>query len=95
MYVCNIVSVHSDHTNTDAYPTDLHIYSCKYILTYISTYIHTYIHIENDCVLLLACDGLWDVLTNEEAVKELHNLYEKGEKQIASFLSSHIHLQFI
>ena len=49
------------------------------ILCGICIFIHTYIHIENDCVLLLACDGLWDVLSNEEAIVQLHNLYDRGK----------------
>ena len=37
---------------------------------------------ESDCVLLLACDGLWDVMTNDEAIAALHSLYDSGERSM-------------
>ena len=33
----------------------------------------------DDDVLLLACDGLWDVMTNEEATATIRDLYAAGE----------------
>lgn len=35
---------------------------------------------DGDDVLLLACDGLWDVLSTEEAVNEVRRIYASGEK---------------
>jgi len=32
-----------------------------------------------DEVLLLACDGLWDVMSNEEAIEELRAIFQSGE----------------
>jgi len=34
---------------------------------------------ESDDVLLLACDGLWDVMSNAEAINEIRELFELGE----------------
>lgn len=36
----------------------------------------------NDEVLLLACDGLWDVYSNEEAVTLVHELFASGETSV-------------
>jgi len=33
-------------------------------------------------VLLLACDGLWGVLSNDEAVSLVRELWEQGEKDL-------------
>jgi len=33
-----------------------------------------------DDVLLLACDGLWDVMTTEEAVNTIREIYQSGEQ---------------
>lgn len=35
-----------------------------------------------DDVLLLACDGLWDVLSSEEAINTVRELYESGEDSV-------------
>eukprot|EP00286_Rhodomonas_abbreviata_P017842 CAMPEP_0181324710 /NCGR_PEP_ID=MMETSP1101-20121128/20513_1 /TAXON_ID=46948 /ORGANISM="Rhodomonas abbreviata, Strain Caron Lab Isolate" /LENGTH=333 /DNA_ID=CAMNT_0023432921 /DNA_START=141 /DNA_END=1138 /DNA_ORIENTATION=+ len=34
---------------------------------------------DTDDVLLLACDGLWDVMSNPEAIAELRALFDSGE----------------
>ena len=36
----------------------------------------------SDDLLLLACDGLWDVMTTDEAVMQVRELYETGEKSV-------------
>ena len=36
----------------------------------------------SDDLLLLACDGLWDVMTTSEAVAQVRDLYESGETSI-------------
>lgn len=36
-----------------------------------------------DDVLLLACDGLWDVMTNSEAIDLVRKIYESGETSVA------------
>jgi protein phosphatase 1B len=36
----------------------------------------------HDDLLLLACDGLWDVMTTAEAVAHVRELYESGETSI-------------
>jgi serine/threonine protein phosphatase PrpC len=36
----------------------------------------------HDDLLLLACDGLWDVMTTAEAVAQVRELYESGETSI-------------
>lgn len=36
-----------------------------------------------DDLLLLACDGLWDVMTNAEAVAQVRELYQSGETSVA------------
>ena len=35
-----------------------------------------------DDVLLLACDGLWDVMSTSEAVTVVRELYESGETSV-------------
>lgn len=34
---------------------------------------------DKDEMLLLACDGLWDVMSNEEAVSSIRNIFAEGE----------------
>lgn len=36
----------------------------------------------DDDVLILACDGLWDVMTSEEAVNTVREIYLSGEKEV-------------
>ena len=36
-----------------------------------------------DEVLLLACDGLWDVMTNEEAINTVFEIFQSGETSMA------------
>lgn len=36
-----------------------------------------------DDVLLLACDGLWDVMTNTEAIDHVRKVYQMGETNVA------------
>lgn len=36
----------------------------------------------NDDVLLLACDGLWDVMSNEEAIDKVRSIYALGESNV-------------
>ncbi len=36
-----------------------------------------------DDLLLLACDGLWDVMTNSEAVAQVRELFQSGEVSVA------------
>lgn len=38
---------------------------------------------ETDDLLLLACDGLWDVMTTAEAVAQVRELFESGERSVA------------
>jgi protein phosphatase 1B len=33
-----------------------------------------------DEVLLLACDGLWDVMSNDEAIEEVRSIFQSGER---------------
>lgn len=33
-----------------------------------------------DDVLLLACDGLWDVMSNDEAIEEVRSIFQSGER---------------
>ncbi len=35
-----------------------------------------------DDVLLLACDGLWDVMSTTEAVDLVREIYQSGEKSV-------------
>jgi len=35
-----------------------------------------------DDLLLLACDGLWDVMTSAEAVAQVRELYQTGETSV-------------
>lgn len=35
-----------------------------------------------DDVLLLACDGLWDVMTNPEAIDKVRSIYSSGESSV-------------
>jgi serine/threonine protein phosphatase PrpC len=35
-----------------------------------------------DDILLLACDGLWDVMTNPEAIDLVRKIYESGEEDV-------------
>ncbi len=35
-----------------------------------------------DDVLLLACDGLWDVMSSEEAINTVRQLYATGEESV-------------
>ena len=37
---------------------------------------------DKDDVLLLACDGLWDVMTTSEAVSVVRELFESGEASV-------------
>lgn len=37
---------------------------------------------EEDDLLLLACDGLWDVMTTEEAVNTVRDIYQSGEQDV-------------
>lgn len=42
---------------------------------------------KEDLYILLACDGLWDVYSSEEAVEQLVNrVYKKPPKNAAAFL---------
>ena len=36
-----------------------------------------------DELVLLACDGLWDVFTNQEAVENVRTLFREGEHDVA------------
>ena len=36
----------------------------------------------HDDVLLLACDGLWDVMTNNEAIDLVRTIYQTGEESV-------------
>lgn len=38
---------------------------------------------DTDDLLLLACDGLWDVMTTAEAVAQVRELYESGERSVS------------
>jgi len=38
---------------------------------------------ETDDVLILACDGVWDVFSNEDAVGSLRELFGRGERDMA------------
>jgi len=38
---------------------------------------------DTDDLLLLACDGLWDVMTTEEAVTQVRELFESGETSVS------------
>ena len=38
---------------------------------------------EEECIVLLACDGLWDVMTNEVAAAQVHRLLEAEHPLIA------------
>ena len=35
-----------------------------------------------DDLLLLACDGLWDVMTSSEAVAQVRELFQTGETEV-------------
>ena len=37
---------------------------------------------DNEEMIIIACDGLWDVFTNDEAVEEVRRIWEEGEKDI-------------
>ena len=39
--------------------------------------IHEFILSKNDKFIVIACDGLWDVMTNEEVKNYINNLYNK------------------
>ena len=41
--------------------------------------IHVVERAPEDDVLILACDGLWDVMTSEEAVEMVRDIYDSGE----------------
>lgn len=35
-----------------------------------------------DDILLLACDGLWDVMSNEEAIGAVRGIFDLGERSM-------------
>ena len=48
-----------------------------------------------DDVLILACDGLWDVMTNEEAISLCREIYQSGESSMELLAEEMIDLALI
>jgi len=49
----------------------------------------------SDDVLILACDGLWDVMTNEEAIGLCREIYQSGESSMELLAEEMIDLALI
>jgi serine/threonine protein phosphatase PrpC len=49
----------------------------------------------SDDVLILACDGLWDVMTNEEAIALCRDIFQSGESSIELVAEEMIDLALI